>query len=98
MSASFQYEALVSKRWIRILKLQPGTQNNVLCELIQVNLDDRFKPNFEALSYVWGAINRGSHIICSGYRLLITGNCYSALLHLRRKRSARFLWVDSICI
>ncbi|KAF2731209.1 HET-domain-containing protein [Polyplosphaeria fusca] len=98
MPVSFQYKALASPRGIRVLALHPGTQNDIFCDLIQIDLDDKPKPNFEALSYVWGVSSSRFHINCSGQRIPITDNCHSALLHLRRKRNARFLWIDSICI
>jgi hypothetical protein len=34
----------------------------------------------------------------SGQQLQVTQNCHNALRHLRRKDTARTLWVDAICI
>ncbi|KAF1989760.1 heterokaryon incompatibility, partial [Aulographum hederae CBS 113979] len=53
---------------------------------------------FEALSYMWGPRDPNCHILCEGRPLFITPNCASALLHLRKKKSPRLLWVDAICI
>jgi hypothetical protein len=60
-----------------------------------VDLDER--PHFTALSYVWGSPGSDT-IICQDILVPVTPNCYSALLHLRKKLGAYCIWVDAICI
>jgi Heterokaryon incompatibility protein (HET) len=62
-----------------------------------VDLDQR--PPFTALSYVWGTKSVPPKTIsCGGSTVSATDNCYSALVHLRRKLSIFTIWVDAVCI
>ncbi|KAI1775079.1 heterokaryon incompatibility protein-domain-containing protein [Hypoxylon cercidicola] len=63
-----------------------------------------YKPQFEALSYVWGSMEDpellelrpdGSE---TGVSVSITRNLGVALRHLRNPSSSRVLWVDAVCI
>jgi len=65
-----------------------------------------FEPQYEALSYTWGAPGAGDNIIVqselpetpSFRRLSLQSNLILALSCLRDANSARTLWIDSICI
>lgn len=51
------------------------------------------------LSYQWGNAHKNLHKIqCNGVGFVITGNLYSALIHLRKSHSDTTLWIDAICI
>jgi hypothetical protein len=85
------------KREIRILNLSPGVrQDVVICDLRVVDLDE--KPEYEALSYVWGETKDGKNIVVSGHPVVITSNLYDALVRLRLPTKKRTLWVDQLCI
>ncbi|KAK7995122.1 HET-domain-containing protein [Apiospora arundinis] len=94
-----RHKPLGSPDLIRVLDLQPSWSPSapIQCKLRQVPLDDS-GTTFEALSYVWGARVGDQPIICDGQRLLVTPNCHSALVQLRRGFRKRTLWIDAICI
>jgi hypothetical protein len=61
--------------------------------------------NFEALSYVWGSVDQRVDITVvsdsspsSQTFLRLTPNLHLALVHLRRPKEPRLLWIDAICI
>jgi hypothetical protein len=99
MTTEYQHSALSSTRSIRILLLQPSNCGpDLQCTLEEVTLDD--DPQYEALSYVWGAHDPdgNTNILCHGQRLTVTPNCCAALHRLRMKDTVRRLWIDAICI
>ncbi|KFA56397.1 hypothetical protein S40293_05043 [Stachybotrys chartarum IBT 40293] len=93
----------IKKREIRLLHLLPaGSDEPINCNLTVVNLDDR--PQYEALSYVWGKPAEASalknSINLEGVNISVTPNLLSALHRLRLPPSEglRTLWVDALCI
>jgi hypothetical protein len=56
------------------------------------------KPDYEALSYVWGPPTPRVEIICDGQPFSVTSNLGSALRGLRKKDEPRTMWIDAICI
>ncbi|KAK9424456.1 putative Heterokaryon incompatibility domain-containing protein [Seiridium unicorne] len=94
---------------IRLLYLRPAARNDdrIECSLRVVKLSE--KPQFVALSYVWGAPAIGSHVIsCNNIPTPVTENCWDALHHLQRdadcsdpgrnKDGSILMWIDAICI
>lgn len=56
------------------------------------------RPDYTALSYVWGA-QISSHEVRSDDKILVIGaNLDAALRHLRRRDRPVVLWVDALCI
>jgi hypothetical protein len=97
MTTIYQHTPFEEQQTIRIIRLHSGRSGPLICDLFEARLAD--KPQFEALSYVWGEKDPNCHIICHGRQLPITPNCEAALLKLRfRKKKVRLLWVDAICI
>ncbi|KAH7397399.1 heterokaryon incompatibility protein-domain-containing protein [Pyrenochaeta sp. MPI-SDFR-AT-0127] len=90
---------------IRILKLEgplpasgPDGRRMFQASLRVVDLEDC--PSFTALSYTWGS-RSAPHvdvIICNGYLIEITANCYDALSSLYTQYGVIDIWVDAICI
>lgn len=82
---------------IRILDLDRATEITApLSGTLRVaRLKDR--PNFTALSYVWGN-GRTASICCNGSAFAITSNCKEALLSLRSIEDSVSIWVDALCI
>lgn len=111
---SFPYSTLPlppSTHFIRVLKLPssiPSTQpptHSLTGTLHLVDLNANPPPNFTALSYVWGVPDPHTDyaVLCGGYRIPITPNCFAALsaLSAKKSRSAEeglTIWVDAICI
>ncbi|KAM6517286.1 hypothetical protein FSOLCH5_008249 [Fusarium solani] len=95
-------EILEEEDSFRLISLQPGDLDEpLILRLINTRLQD--PQPFEAVSYVWGdasrqvlvrVVDKNGEEITMG----VTPNCYAALQRLRKKDSARTLWIDSICI
>jgi hypothetical protein len=84
-------------REIRLLQLFPGEpRDDISCELEVVSLDS--KPDFEAVSYVWGNRPAVRHIRLNCKELPVTPNIEAVLRRLRNRKQRRSLWLDSICI
>ena len=56
------------------------------------------RPEFEALSYVWGDSSGVEPIFIDGKIKYIRLNLLSALRSLRHRTSERVLWIDALCI
>ncbi|ETS80393.1 hypothetical protein PFICI_07922 [Pestalotiopsis fici W106-1] len=93
-----QYHPLTpSRSEIRVLTLLGGKpEDDVKCTLGIVSLDE--KPEFAALSYVWGDASIKKPITVDGETFEVTINLNDALRALRQRRESRTLWVDAICI
>ncbi|KAL2678849.1 hypothetical protein Neosp_009601 [[Neocosmospora] mangrovei] len=95
-------EILEEEDSFRLISLQPGDLDEpLILRLINTRLQD--PQPYEAVSYVWGdasrqvlvrVVDKNGEEITMG----VTPNCYAALQRLRKKDSARTLWIDSICI
>ncbi|KAI2616127.1 heterokaryon incompatibility protein-domain-containing protein [Hypomontagnella submonticulosa] len=86
---------------IRVLDLSEvsGTSGTptIKATMRVVNLEEQ--PSFAALSYVWGDYSTPrDRIICNGFSVEVTKNCFSALHHLYKVVGATTIWVDAICI
>ncbi|KAI9763815.1 MAG: hypothetical protein M1840_009069 [Geoglossum simile] len=96
-----QYRELdVAKNEIRLVRLLPSSNSSLVrCELVYTSLDKAKSERFyETLSYTWGGSAAGHSIVLNGQRFNVTDNLHAALLELRLKDQARYLWVDAICI
>jgi len=69
-----------------------------------VRLHDGSEPldedvQFDALSYTWGDLSRTHPLtLTCGWTLQIHHNLLRALPYLARRRSAKPLWIDAVCI
>lgn len=106
------YEKLSGPKFIRVLRIHPGDDTDVVsCDVFEVDLDS--KPSFEALSYTWDLDPQWSTfkfefvedkekeerpILCNGKTHHVTMNLYHALTELRRQNLITPLWADQICI
>ncbi|KAK0624057.1 heterokaryon incompatibility protein-domain-containing protein [Immersiella caudata] len=100
---SFRYLPLQTQtREIRILYLRGshGENNTPAGTLRHESLDS--KPQYLALSYVWGDQKETLPIFVDGHRFLVGLNLYSALEHLQQRAGTHdlfvALWIDAICI
>lgn len=61
------YSPLTSDRSIRLLRLAEGTgDDEIICYVATVELDDPVRYTYEALSYVWGDPDPGEAINFNG--------------------------------
>jgi hypothetical protein len=83
---------------IRVLALLPGEGPTLKATMFCVDLSSG--PIYEALSYVWGAMEADASYFLDidGTVMEITPNLYHALQALRPRQSPRVLWVDAVCI
>jgi hypothetical protein len=83
---------------IRLLTLRAAnsTHATIECGLHCAFLDD--KPEYTAISYVWGDPSITENIVVEGCVLPVTVNLASALRHLRTVFGQITLWADAICI
>jgi hypothetical protein len=87
---------------IRVLDIEAASSeihdDKIVSNLRVVNLEATPKPQFTALSYVWGIEKERYAISCNSIDLSVGKNCHSALQHLRKKLGSFSIWVDAICI
>lgn len=99
MSAPVLYDDLKNNE-IRLLELFPGNvEAEIECRLSKVALSA--KPDYEAISYVWGDSTGTETILCNNKAVEVTVSLAQALRRLRSAHSEdapRVLWADAICI
>jgi hypothetical protein len=95
-------------REIRLLRIDPPLDSDALlkCSVQTVSLDG--KPEYVALSYVWGDASITTNILLNDELFAATVNLASALRQIRELRTLEsmnpvkdlpaLLWVDAICI
>ena len=83
---------------IRVFLLHPGSDGDVVSGSMECCDLGTARDSFEALSYVWGAIDDNAIIIVDGNYVPVTKSLEAALRHLRFQDSSRTLWVDYVCI
>lgn len=72
--------------------------NNISCSLFIVTLDDHPRPEYEAVSYVWGSNSDLQAIQLNRERFWVTKNLSEALKALRLPDRDRVLWIDALAI
>lgn len=95
-----------SRSEIRLLEILSDAPDDMLeCKLHTTSVD--YRPQFTALSYVWGDPEDTEDILVNGSTTSITSNLASALRHVRRHWHAVFplqefsrfrIWADALCI
>jgi Heterokaryon incompatibility protein (HET) len=87
---------------IRVVTLHPGIfSEEIRISLENVILSTDNRPDFEALSYVWGSTRNFVDVKVEPHpdmTLSLTRNLVTALPYLRYPDKARVLWVDALCI
>ncbi|KAI4595723.1 hypothetical protein KJ359_006714 [Pestalotiopsis sp. 9143b] len=95
----FAYEPLAETD-VRLIKIHPGIIGSpIVGEIAHVNL--RTRPEFLALSYVWGSDAKTREIQLNGHKVNITQNLYVALDRLRTyciDFARMWIWIDALCI
>jgi hypothetical protein len=85
-------------RTLTVYASKGGDDAPIICDLSITDLSQR--PQFAALSYVWGRRNPTPETVsCMGCELPVTDSCYLFLLRLRKKLRSNFtIWIDRVCI
>ncbi|KAM5526194.1 heterokaryon incompatibility protein [Fusarium oxysporum f. sp. phaseoli] len=96
-SLSYKYDKQLDQDSFRIFTLDPGKESDELRGTLQTYPIDA-APKYEALSYVWGPLNRTKSITCNGQDFNITDSLDTALRRLRLTGKPRHIWIDQICI
>ncbi|KAH8672402.1 heterokaryon incompatibility protein-domain-containing protein [Ilyonectria robusta] len=88
-------------RLIRFLSrdqdLEQGYFNPPL-ELTLVHVSLAARPQYHALSYVWGSSMKPDMVRIDGKAMNITRNLYEALIRFHLDPTVEYLWADALCI
>ena len=57
-----------------------------------------WRPNYEALSYVWGDSSPPALVEVNGRDDVVGQNLYAALQQLYRDGTKTWIWIDALCI
>jgi hypothetical protein len=94
---TYKYVGLPSGKWMRLLRLFPGTGDDPInFELFTTELNSA--PPYEAISYAWGDYHDRQDVICCGHTANITKSLFTGLKRFRYPGGPRILWADAICI
>ena len=81
--------------WEDVFDNEIDYDEEIHCTFSIVSLDD--KPDYEALSYVWGDAKNRDSVTLHGHTFPITRKLFDALFHMRQS-DERVLWADALCI
>ncbi|KAF2821084.1 hypothetical protein CC86DRAFT_386630 [Ophiobolus disseminans] len=95
--SQFTYQPLESNQ-IRILRLAPGSKDDLLVGELFVEDIDTKSLKYDALSYMWGDPSPSEFICLSGRSLPMARNLTTALHHLRYVDKPLVIWIDAICV
>ena len=91
------YRPIADLDEIRLIHLLPGSRkSSIECLIEHANLES--KPQYEALSYMWGVPEGELPIKINNSTVRIRPNLKSALYHLRKTHRERVIWIDALCI
>ena len=92
--------SVLEPQHIRVLILEQSAQYDsvITCSLAAVSLSESARPQYEALSYVWGEAAERNEILLDGQPTSITQNLWTVLKYIRKPDASRTLWIDAICI
>ncbi len=82
---------------IRVLHLEPGSENDLICCSLQPYRLGDVKGRYDALSYTWGSGHQQQPIVVDGKTLWVQENLWR-FLHELRSAGELDLWADAICI
>lgn len=86
----------------RLLTIHKGEyEDDIEVDVEVVDLvEESSRPEYEALSYVWGSGAKPSSVFVGEdkHTIPITTNLDEALRHLRYRDRPRYMWIDALCI
>jgi hypothetical protein len=84
---------------IRLLKLEPGSGDSIVCCTLQhAVIDVSPPPLYETISYVCGDPKAKTMIRLHGSETEVMATSEAALRRMRLPNEPRIVWIDSICI
>jgi len=93
----YQYKPLdAGEIRLLVLKRQPFYPSVVKAEIIHRPISPA--PEYEAVSYRWGALEFTEEVIVDGCRFSVTKSAFDLLLARRSVWKDRTIWIDQICI
>lgn len=96
------YDKVLFEADIRLVEVQAGNWHDAIrCTLLSASFSSDPKPEYEALSYVWGSRKSEQQLYLTDREsryVQITHNLDCALRRLRRSDGDRCLWIDALCI
>ena len=95
---SYQYQPILAKDEIRVLRLQPGAFDEPLIGSLVVRKigdDEENPPAYDCVSYCWGVQQHFTSFECDGKALCITAAVDEMLRHLRGHTMPHHLWIDA---
>ncbi|KAK5685578.1 hypothetical protein LTS10_003659 [Elasticomyces elasticus] len=102
---NFLYQPLdIQQKQIRTLEVLPGWPGSAIrCRLSIVSLSTDPRPEYDALSYTWGAATKARFITVevagTVHQVGTTDNLYEALQSMRARIAKVWtVWVDALCI
>jgi hypothetical protein len=95
--SEYTYRVRLEPGFVRLLKLEPGHNTEIGCEIVERSLDSA-QDQYITLSYAWGDIALSDWISCQGQKLAIGKNLHTALWQFRERGEISFIWVDAICL
>lgn len=96
---TFKYSALQQDQdCTRLVRVEPAEKDDdpISCTIVNVAFGDR--PEYQALSYMWGDDTDKVKILLNGAEFRVTQNLFDALQFLRRVTDRRPVWIDAISI
>ncbi|KAI6086646.1 heterokaryon incompatibility protein-domain-containing protein [Hypoxylon rubiginosum] len=93
----YQYARLQASTAFRLLELLPGDDDATVSFCLHTK-DLTVPPEYEAVSYAWGVVDRRVASICDKRQFMISPGLRDALIQMRYGNRTRLLWVDAICI
>ena len=101
---TYKYERIYPQlerpqRLIRLIHLEPSREleSGIKCRLEYTTLANH-RPEYIALSYVWGDAKDKRSITVDGKHLDITASLECALRHIRDPYKTLLIWADGVCI
>jgi heterokaryon incompatibility protein (HET) len=92
---TYHYADLPSDIHFRVLELLPGkSEDRIAFSLRRVKWTE--KPEYQAISYVWGDPNDVEQCIVDGQDFFITKSLYEALRNFRSEHTKLLLWADAV--
>ena len=100
MAANLYSSLDAANREIRLLELAPSADATatINSSLHVISLYSDTRPDYTALSYVWGDARITTCIKVEGIDCQVTTNLELALRHVRKPDQAVLLWADAVCI
>ncbi|TVY15911.1 Heterokaryon incompatibility protein 6, OR allele [Lachnellula arida] len=94
---AYHYEPITHAKEIRLLEIAPGPDDDpILCSIAHFSFENTAQEQYFALSYEWGSEDEPRrHIFLNGYTVLVRGNLWQALWHLRKRAGCRDVTCES---